>query len=151
MFAWFTDWFTDWLINWLIDCLYSQGNSMPEPKSMLEVTIEVNNLVSLASAKELYTASMESLCGGDRLSSSIYLSWLPQKHKCYQVTTPPGNPVPPSGVHHRDSMTCAMILLCPRGSSRSREAPTTVACILVKYNVSWNNVVPSFRLICMKP
>ncbi|XP_023340879.1 atlastin isoform X1 [Eurytemora carolleeae] len=43
-----------------------RGNSMPEPKSMLEVTIEVNNLVSLASAKELYTASMESLCGGDR-------------------------------------------------------------------------------------
>ena len=39
---------------------------MPEPKSMLEVTIEVNNLVSLASAKELYMASMESLCGGDR-------------------------------------------------------------------------------------
>ena len=39
---------------------------MPEPKSMLEVTIEVNNLVSLASAKELYIASMESLCGGDR-------------------------------------------------------------------------------------
>jgi len=43
-----------------------KGNSMPEPKSMLEVTIEVNNLVSLASAKELYMASMESLCGGDR-------------------------------------------------------------------------------------
>ena len=39
---------------------------MPEPKSMLEVTIEVNNLVSLASAKELYMASMESVCGGDR-------------------------------------------------------------------------------------
>jgi len=43
-----------------------KGNTMPEPKSMLEVTIEVNNLVSLASAKELYMASMESLCGGDR-------------------------------------------------------------------------------------
>jgi len=43
-----------------------KGNSMPEPKSMLEVTIEVNNLVSLASAKELYMASMESLCGGER-------------------------------------------------------------------------------------
>ena len=43
-----------------------QGNTMPEPKSMLEVTIEANNLVSLAAAKELYTASMESLCGGDR-------------------------------------------------------------------------------------
>merc|ERR1719397_1940163 len=33
---------------------------------MLEVTIEANNLVSLASAKELYMASMESLCGGER-------------------------------------------------------------------------------------
>jgi len=43
-----------------------KGNDMPEPKSMLEVTIEANNLVSLASAKELYTASMESLCGGDK-------------------------------------------------------------------------------------
>ena len=43
-----------------------QGNTMPEPKSMLEVTIEANNLVSLASAKELYLASMESVCGGDK-------------------------------------------------------------------------------------
>jgi len=43
-----------------------KGNTMPEPKSMLEVTIEANNLVSLASAKELYMASMESLCGGER-------------------------------------------------------------------------------------
>jgi len=43
-----------------------KGNDMPEPKSMLEVTIEANNLVSLASAKELYIASMESLCGGDK-------------------------------------------------------------------------------------
>merc|ERR1712183_1173156 len=42
------------------------GNTMPEPKSMLEVTIEANNLVSLASAKELYQASMESLCGGEK-------------------------------------------------------------------------------------
>merc|ERR1711997_197624 len=43
-----------------------KGNTMPEPKSMLEVTIEANNLVSLASAKELYLASMESVCGGER-------------------------------------------------------------------------------------
>jgi len=43
-----------------------KGNTMPEPKSMLEVTIEANNLVSLASAKELYLASMESVCGGDK-------------------------------------------------------------------------------------
>jgi len=43
-----------------------KGNTMPEPKSMLEVTIEANNLVSLASAKELYQASMESLCGGEK-------------------------------------------------------------------------------------
>jgi len=43
-----------------------KGNTMPEPKSMLEVTIEVNNLVSLSSAKELYMACMESLCGGER-------------------------------------------------------------------------------------
>merc|ERR1719323_373036 len=43
-----------------------KGNTMPEPKSMLEVTIEANNLVSLASAKELYLGCMESLCGGDK-------------------------------------------------------------------------------------
>jgi len=43
-----------------------KGNTMPEPKSMLEVTIEANNLVSLASAKELYNASMENLCGGEK-------------------------------------------------------------------------------------
>ena len=49
--------------------LNSQGNTMPEPKSMLEVTIEANNLVSLASAKELYLASMESLCGGEKYDS----------------------------------------------------------------------------------
>ena len=42
---------------------------MPEPKSMLEVTIEANNLVSLASAKELYLASMENLCGGEKYDS----------------------------------------------------------------------------------
>ena len=46
--------------------LIPQGNTMPEPKSMLEVTIEANNLVSLASAKELYMVSMESLCGGEK-------------------------------------------------------------------------------------
>ena len=49
-----------------LDTIYTQGNTMPEPKSMLEVTIEANNLVSLASAKELYLASMESLCGGEK-------------------------------------------------------------------------------------
>jgi len=43
-----------------------KGNTMPEPKSMLEVTIEANNLVSLASAKELYMTTMESLCGGEK-------------------------------------------------------------------------------------
>jgi len=43
-----------------------KGNTMPEPKSMLEVTIEANNLVSLASSKEMYMAKMESLCGGER-------------------------------------------------------------------------------------
>ena len=55
----------------LVQCFKSYmdvlaGNDMPEPKSMLEVTIEANNLVSLQSGKELYIASMESLCGGDK-------------------------------------------------------------------------------------
>ena len=39
---------------------------MPEAKSMLEVTIEANNLVSLASAKEVYLSEMEACCGGDK-------------------------------------------------------------------------------------
>lgn len=43
-----------------------KGDDMPEPKSMLEVTIQANNLVSLASALELYMDTMEEFCGGDK-------------------------------------------------------------------------------------
>lgn len=36
-----------------------QGNELPEPKSMLEATAEANNLSAVASAKEMYSSSME--------------------------------------------------------------------------------------------
>lgn len=42
------------------------GESMPEPKSMLEATAEANNLAAVATAKDSYLSSMEELCGGDR-------------------------------------------------------------------------------------
>ena len=64
------------------------------------------------------------------LGRSIYLLWHPNNTN---VTRKPPLPatlcLPEECVGHRVSMTCAMILLCPSGSSWSREAPTTVACI----------------------
>ena len=61
---------------------------------------------------------------------SIYLLWQPNNTN---VTRKPPLPeplcLPEEYVGHRVSMTCAMILLCPSGSSWSRETPTTVACI----------------------
>ncbi|XP_026077790.1 atlastin-2-like isoform X1 [Carassius auratus] len=43
-----------------------QGEELPHPKSMLQATAEANNLAAVAGAKELYTRSMEQVCGGDR-------------------------------------------------------------------------------------
>lgn len=43
-----------------------KGNELPEPKSMLEATAEANNLAAAASAKNLYSSTMEKVCGGDR-------------------------------------------------------------------------------------
>jgi len=70
------------------------------------------------------------------------------------ITTPPCNPLPPFGVciYHRVSMTCAMILLCPSGTSRRREAPTTVAFICTAWicfrNVFfWNWLPPTLKYI----
>ena len=39
---------------------------MPEPKTMLDVTIEANNMVSMAAARELYEEKIEELVGGDK-------------------------------------------------------------------------------------
>lgn len=39
---------------------------MPEPKSMLEVTIEVNNLVASPRPRSCTWPALESLCGGER-------------------------------------------------------------------------------------
>ena len=39
---------------------------MPEPKTMLNVTIEANNVVSMAAARELYEEKMEELVGGEK-------------------------------------------------------------------------------------
>ncbi|CAL8329630.1 unnamed protein product [Merluccius merluccius] len=43
-----------------------QGEELPHPKSMLQATAEANNLAAVAGAKDLYTKSMEQLCGGDK-------------------------------------------------------------------------------------
>ncbi|XP_054157456.1 atlastin-3-like [Oppia nitens] len=42
------------------------GETMPEPKSMLEATAEANNLTAVATAKDNYLVSMEDICGGER-------------------------------------------------------------------------------------
>ncbi|CAH1397073.1 unnamed protein product [Nezara viridula] len=42
--------------------IYS-GDSLPEPKSMLEATAEANNLLAVAEAKDCYNVLMESCCG----------------------------------------------------------------------------------------
>lgn len=43
-----------------------QGEELPHPKSMLQATAEANNLAAVAGAKEIYTRSMEQICGGER-------------------------------------------------------------------------------------
>uniref|UniRef100_A0A8C6TLG6 Atlastin GTPase 2 n=1 Tax=Neogobius melanostomus TaxID=47308 RepID=A0A8C6TLG6_9GOBI len=43
-----------------------QGEELPHPKSMLQATAEANNLAAVAGAKEMYTRSMEQICGGER-------------------------------------------------------------------------------------
>ncbi|XP_026111927.1 atlastin-2-like isoform X2 [Carassius auratus] len=43
-----------------------QGEELPHPKSMLQATAEANNLAAVSGAKDLYTRSMEQVCGGDR-------------------------------------------------------------------------------------
>jgi len=42
------------------------AEDMPEPKTMLDVTIEANNMVSMAAARELYEEKIEELVGGDK-------------------------------------------------------------------------------------
>ncbi|XP_033835423.1 atlastin-2 isoform X1 [Periophthalmus magnuspinnatus] len=43
-----------------------QGEELPHPKSMLQATAEANNLTAVAGAKDLYSKSMEQICGGDK-------------------------------------------------------------------------------------
>ncbi|GAU98315.1 hypothetical protein RvY_09478 [Ramazzottius varieornatus] len=43
-----------------------QGETLPEPKTMMEATSEANNLSAVNAAKELYMEKMEELCGGDK-------------------------------------------------------------------------------------
>ncbi|KAH9418939.1 atlastin GTPase [Dermatophagoides pteronyssinus] len=42
------------------------GDTMPEPKTMLEATAEANNLNAVAVVKDIYTNEMESICGGNQ-------------------------------------------------------------------------------------
>ena len=39
---------------------------MPEPRTMLNVTIEANNVVCMIAARELFEEKMEELVGGDK-------------------------------------------------------------------------------------
>ena len=53
-----------------VDCkdtidVVAKAGDMPEPKTMLSVTIEANNVVSMATARELYEENMEEVVGGD--------------------------------------------------------------------------------------
>ncbi|KAM9364588.1 atlastin-2-like [Pholidichthys leucotaenia] len=43
-----------------------QGEELPHPKSMLQATAEANNLTAVAGAKDLYSKSMEQICGGSK-------------------------------------------------------------------------------------
>ncbi|XP_041645379.1 atlastin-2 isoform X2 [Cheilinus undulatus] len=43
-----------------------QGEELPHPKSMLQATAEANNLTAVAGAKDMYSKSMEQVCGGDK-------------------------------------------------------------------------------------
>ncbi|XP_051815448.1 atlastin-2-like isoform X3 [Acanthochromis polyacanthus] len=43
-----------------------QGKELPHPKSMLQATAEANNLTAVAGAKDMYSKSMEQVCGGDK-------------------------------------------------------------------------------------
>lgn len=42
-----------------------KGETMPEPKSMLEATAEANNRAAVALARDHYSTSMEQICGGN--------------------------------------------------------------------------------------
>ena len=42
------------------------GDTMPEPKTMLEATAEANNLNAVAVVKDMYTNEMEAICGGNQ-------------------------------------------------------------------------------------
>lgn len=42
------------------------GDTMPEPKTMLEATAEANNLTAVALVKEMYDLEMEGICGGNQ-------------------------------------------------------------------------------------
>lgn len=50
-------------LNWIF---FNLGETIPEPKSMLEATAEANNLAAYATAKTFYMQSMEDLCGGNK-------------------------------------------------------------------------------------
>ncbi|KAG9510301.1 Atlastin-2 [Fragariocoptes setiger] len=43
-----------------------KGETIPEPKSILEATAEANNLAAVAAAKNFYMSTMEEVCGGKK-------------------------------------------------------------------------------------
>ncbi|RWS30437.1 atlastin-2-like protein [Leptotrombidium deliense] len=61
-----------------------KGESMPEPKSMLEATAEANNLAAVALAKDTYMNAMEEVCGGNK--PFMHPKMLTEKHDELKVT-----------------------------------------------------------------
>lgn len=62
-----------------------KGESMPEPKSMLEATAEANNRAAVALARDHYSTSMEQLCGGNM--PFIHPKELEKKHLEVQASS----------------------------------------------------------------
>ncbi|XP_076818810.1 atlastin-2-like [Clavelina lepadiformis] len=58
------------------------GEKLPEPKSMLQATAEANNLAAVAKARDLYSSSMDQVCGSS--SAFVNPTVLDDKHIEYK-------------------------------------------------------------------
>lgn len=61
---------------------HNLGETIPEPKTMLEATAEANNLGALQGAKELYESKMREICGGTK--AYVNPGILEKKHKAFR-------------------------------------------------------------------
>lgn len=58
--------YQDWMNYFLAYVNAFKEGKLPEPRSLLEVTAEAQNLAAVATAKEEYTTGMEKICGGSQ-------------------------------------------------------------------------------------